>query len=70
MEDKVKKIMPKQIASLTFISVVSYLEENYPSIDIEKIINNLNNETPNYIEDLETGEVGLVALSHIKSENY
>ena len=38
--------MPKQSSSLNFISVVNYLEKNYPEINFQDIVDEINNENP------------------------
>ena len=65
-----KTLMPKQISSLTFIGVVNYIEDNYPKINVQNIVDHINREEPYYVENLTTGRIEHVALTHIKDENY
>lgn len=62
--------MPKQSSSLNFISVVNYLEKNYPEINFQDIVDEINNENPYYVENIQTGTLELISLRHIKDTSY
>lgn len=69
--DKQNKIsMLKQSSSFVFVSVANYLEKKYPEINVQNFVDELNEETPYYVENLKTGIIELVSLKHIKDENY
>lgn len=65
-----KTPMPKQNSSFIFISIIDYIEKNYPESDLQSFIDEINEKTPYYVENLRTGEPELVSLGHLKDENY
>lgn len=66
-----KKVpMPKQASTLFAISIIEYLEKKYAPISIQSFIDEINNSTPYYVENLETGRLELISLEHLRDENY
>ena len=62
--------MSKESSTLFSISIVRYLEENYPQSNIQAFVDEINEVTPYYVENLDTGRIELVALKHLTDENY
>ena len=70
IDTKQKVPMPKQISSFIFISIIVYLEKNYPELIIQSLVNEINQKIPYYVENLKTGGIELVSLKHLKDERY
>jgi len=62
--------MPKEISALNTYYLLYYLETNYPEVDFEQIISRLTDGSDYCVENLQTGKLEQVTLSHLKNSSY
>ena len=62
--------MPKQLSALNTLWIIHYLHEFHPSVDTEAMLARINEKSPFYIENLNTGNVEMVSVQHLVNPNY
>lgn len=62
--------MPKEISALNTYYIFYYLETHHPEVNLNQIVKNLTADEECYVENLQTGILEKVSITHLKSSRY
>jgi hypothetical protein len=62
--------MAKEVSALNTYWLVQYLEEHHPCLDLSKLITEVCLQMPVHVENLQTGIIEEVSLTHLKNPRY
>ncbi len=62
--------MPKEVSALNTYWLVQYIQTYHADIDVEQLVTTIALERQYYVENLDSGKLELVALTHLKLSRY
>ncbi len=62
--------MVKQVSALNTFWLITYIEDHYPNIKPDDILNSVHANAPYYVENLKSGEIEKVSLTHLMDTEY
>ena len=64
------EVMPKEISGLNTFWLLEYLQEHWPDLNIENLIEKIRGRFPCFVKNLQTGNVEQVTITHLKNPRY
>ncbi|MBU1454283.1 MAG: response regulator [Proteobacteria bacterium] len=65
-----RKVMPKEVSALNTYWLIQYLDERHPNFELQSVIEQISQMFPCYVENLQTGQVEQVSLTHLQTPRY
>ncbi len=62
--------MVKEISALNTYWVVKYIELHHPKLNIRYFLENINNDSPYFVENITTGELEKITIDHLNNSRY